>query len=85
MSNDKLKELLAAIHEEMDGADTDAETRALLKSLDEDIHELLGEGETEDGPIMDRAQLLEARFATTHPVAERFMREFIDTLVKLGL
>jgi len=85
MSNEKLKELLAAIHEEMEGADTDAETREMLKSLDEDIHELLGEGESDDSPIMERAKRLEARFATTHPVAENFMREVIDTLVKLGV
>ena len=43
MSNEKLKELLAAIQEEIEGADTDAETRSMLKSLDEDIHEILGE------------------------------------------
>jgi hypothetical protein len=85
MSNEKLKELLAAIQEEIEGADTDAETRSMLKSLDEDIHEILDEGESGDGPVMERAKLLEARFATTHPVAERFMREVIDTLVKLGL
>jgi hypothetical protein len=85
MKNERLKELLAAIHQELDGADADAETRSMLESLDEDIHEFLGEGDSEDGPIVERAKLLEARFATTHPVAERFMREVIDTLVKLGL
>ena len=37
-----------------------------------------------DGPVLEQAKMLEARFATDHPVAERFMREVIDTLVKLG-
>jgi hypothetical protein len=87
MSNSRLKELLAAIHEEMDRADADRETRAMLKTLDADIHELLGEDarESGDGPILEQAKHLEARFATTHPAAERFMREVIDTLVKMGL
>ena len=85
-SNRKLKELLAAINDEMDGADLDDETRSMLESLDADIHDLLeAEEEAGDGPIMEQAKLLEARFATTHPVAERFMREVIDALVKLGL
>ena len=47
MSNQKLKELLAAVHEELDSADVDTETRAMLKSLDADIHGVLeqnGEG-----------------------------------------
>ena len=85
MSNEKLKELLTAVHDEMEGTDADAETRSMLKSLDEDIHKVLGEGDGDESPAMERAKLLEARFATTHPVAERIMREVIDTLVKLGL
>ena len=87
MSNQKLKELLAAIHDELDSADVDAETRSLLKSLDADIHGVLEQNEegAGDGPIVEQAKLLEARFATDHPVAERFMREVIDALVKLGL
>jgi hypothetical protein len=85
MSNEKLKELLTAVHDEMEGTDADAETRSMLKSLDEDIHKVLGEGDADESPVMERAKRLEARFATTHPVAERIMREVIDTLVKLGL
>jgi hypothetical protein len=84
MSNEKLKELLTAVHDEMEGTDADAETRSMLKSLDEDIHKVLGDGDGDESPVMERAKRLEARFATTHPVAERIMREVIDTLVKLG-
>jgi hypothetical protein len=34
---------------------------------------------------MERAKLLEARFAISHPTVERFMREVIDTLAKIGV
>ena len=85
MSNEKLKELLTAVHDEMEETDADAEIRSMLKSLDEDIHKVLGDGDDSESSVMERAKRLEARFATTHPVAERTMREVIDTLVKLGL
>jgi hypothetical protein len=86
MSNDKLKSLLASIHDELENADLDAETRSMLKSLDSDIHQLLeSDDEASDRPVVEQAGQLEARFASEHPVAERFMREIIDTLVKLGV
>ena len=87
MSNDKLKSLLASIHDELENADVDAETRSMLKSLDSDIDRLLASDESEasDRPVIEQAGQLEARFASEHPVAERFMREIIDTLVKLGV
>jgi hypothetical protein len=34
---------------------------------------------------VDRAKELEAEFATKHPAAERFMREVIDALVRMGI
>jgi len=34
---------------------------------------------------LERAELLEARFAIDHPTVERFMREVIDTLAKIGV
>ena len=86
MSNEKLKSLLASIHDELENTDLDAETRSMLKSLDSDIHELLdSDDEAADRPVIEQAGQLEARFASEHPVAERFMREIIDTLVKLGV
>ena len=86
MSNDKLKSLLASIHDELDNTELDSETRSMLKSLDSDIHQLLdSDHEAADRPVIEQAGELEARFASEHPVAERFMREIIDTLVKLGV
>jgi len=87
MKNDRLKELLARVHDELEGADVDADTRSMLEALDADIHDLLErDGDiAAERPVLEQAGLLEARFATEHPVAERFMREIIDTLVKLGV
>ena len=87
MKNDRLKELLARVHDELEGADVDADTRSMLEALDSDIHDLLlRDGDVAaERPVLEQAGFLEARFATEHPVAERFMREIIDTLVKLGV
>jgi hypothetical protein len=35
--------------------------------------------------MLDRARRLEASFASSHPTAERIMREVIDALAKIGL
>ena len=35
--------------------------------------------------ILEEAIALEARFASTHPLAEKLMREFIDTLSRAGI
>ena len=88
MTNEKLKTLLASIHTELEKADVDEETRSMLTALDRDIHRALASDEDSgqgERPVIERAGMLEARFATEHPVAERFMREIIDTLVKLGV
>ena len=87
MNNDRLKDLLARLHDELEGADVDADTRSMLEALDADIHELLEEegDDPAERPVLEQAGYLRGRFATEHPVAERFMREIIDTLVKLGV
>ena len=87
MSNKKLRELLGTLHDEIQDTEVDADTRSLMRELDSDIHELLDSTTTEVNPnsVLERARLLEAEFSTSHPVAGRFMREVIDTLVKIGV
>ena len=36
-------------------------------------------------PVLERAEVLETKFAISHPAVERFMREVIDALVKIGV
>lgn len=87
MSNEKIKDLLAKLHDEIQKTDVDAGTRSLIKDLDSDIHELLdaGTAETDAKSVLDRAQMLETGFASKHPVAERFIREIVETLARMGV
>ena len=87
MNRKKVRELLAALQEEVRDSGVDAKTRESLQALDEDIHKLLeaskaGEETTFE---LERVKELEARFAANHPNAERFVRELLDTLAKLGV
>ncbi len=87
MSNEKIRELLAKLHDEVQKTEVDADTRSSLRELDSDIHDLLNSSTPEPNItfVLERAKLLEAQFAIGHPTVERFMREVIDTLVKIGV
>ena len=87
MSNSKIQALLASLHDEVRGTKIDKETLSSLRALDSDIHDLLDEAKSEPtaDSVVEQARLLEARFAVEHPTAERFVREMIDTLAKIGV
>lgn len=87
MSNQRIRELLASLHEELKKTQLDQNTREEIRSLDGDIHRLLDENDALDDPedILDRAKLLEARFANDYPTATPLLREFINTLSRLGI
>ena len=87
MSNEKVRELLAKLHDEVQKTEVDAATRSSLRKLDSDIHDLLNSpaSETKITLVLERAERLETRFAIRHPTAERFMREVIDTLTNIGV
>ena len=84
MSKDRIKELLAQLQEEMRSTDMDEELQTLISDLDNDIHNVI-ENDEDMNALIDRAKEMEAGFATRHPAAERFMREFIDALVRMGI
>jgi len=87
MSTEQIKELLAQLQEEIRNTELDDETRSLVRQLDTDIHGLLATDadQAEASSVVTRAKALEANFATDHPTAERFMREVIDVLVRMGI
>ncbi len=86
MSDKNLNELLSELNEALEKIDEiDPETRALVKDLDEDINRLLENGEEDFDSVVDRAQSIQTRFALEHPVAERFVREIIDALSRVGI
>ncbi len=87
MSNTEIRELLAKLQEEIQKTELDDETRTMVKELDSDIHGLLDtQGEqTETDSVVEKARALETNFAADHPTIERFMREVIDVLVRMGI
>ncbi len=87
MSDKKIRKLLSKLHEEVQKTEVDADTRSSLRELDADIHDLLNSSAPAPDAnfVLERAKLLESRFALNHPAIERFMREVIDTLSKMGV
>lgn len=84
MSKDRIKELLAQLQEEIRSTDMDDELQGLIGDLDNDIHGVI-ENDGDVSVLIDRAKEMEAGFATKYPAAERFMREVIDALAKMGI
>jgi hypothetical protein len=87
MTDKNLNELLNELNAALEDIDEiDADTRKLVEDLDEDINRLLESGPDEDfDNMVDRARAAETRFAVEYPVAERFLREIIDALAKVGI
>ena len=88
MVDDKLRKLLENVHAALeDTHELDEETRRLVRELDADIHRLVanGAGAEEYASAADKAKELQVRFQASHPVAERFFREIIDVLAKVGI
>jgi hypothetical protein len=84
MSKDRIKELLGQLQDEIRNTDMDDELKMLVSDLDSDIHTVM-ENDEEVNALIDRAKEVEAGFATRYPAAERFMREVIDALVRMGI
>ena len=88
MTDKNLKELLNSLHAVLEKTDeVDPETLELVRNLDEEINRLV-ESDSSEGDfdnVVDQAKSVETRFAVDHPVAERFLREIIDALSKVGI
>jgi phage terminase Nu1 subunit (DNA packaging protein) len=88
MSDQQLKDLLTRLHKELENTDkVDSETLELVRELDSEINRLVDSDSdsNEFENVMDRAKSVETRFAVDHPAAERFLREIIDALAKVGI
>jgi hypothetical protein len=88
MSEPDLKELLNRLNDALEGTErVDEETLALVRELDEEIHRLTEAGAQVDDVegVLDQAKSMETRFAVDHPVAERFLREIVDALSRVGI
>lgn len=88
MNEKNLRELLSNLHDVLEKTDeVDPETLELVRELDEEINRLVESGSSEDDfdGVVDQAKAVETRFAVDHPVAERFLREIIEALSKVGI
>jgi hypothetical protein len=88
MNENNLKELLRQLHEALEKTDSvDPDTLKQVKDLDEEVNRLLESGSEGDeyDSVVDQAKAVETRFAVDHPVAERFLREIIEALSKVGI
>jgi phosphate uptake regulator len=87
MTDNDLKQLLSQLQNELENTDSvDPDTLQLVQELDEEINRLLEADDNDEFEnVMERAQSVETRFAVDHPVAERFLREIIDALAKVGI
>jgi hypothetical protein len=88
MTSQNLKDQLNKLHDVLEKTDqVDSETRELVRDLDDEINRLLDPDSADDDydSVVDHARAVETRFAVKHPVAERFLREIIETLSKVGI
>jgi len=87
MSNKQVRELLEKLQVEIQKTDLDEDTLSMVRELDTDIDDLLDPEGTrvESDFVLEKARELETNFAAEHPTFERFMREVIDTLVRMGI
>ncbi len=78
-----LNELLAEIGQ---GENPDEELLGSAKQLQSDIDSLLNpDVDSSENTVMDDMIALEARFASNYPVAEKIVRELVNSLSRIGI
>jgi len=87
VSEDRIKQLMKELLAELEAQQAVGEdTVETARKLEGDIHDLVNpEVDTAENTVMDDAIELEARFAASHPVAERILRELINNLSRIGI
>ncbi|WP_045857433.1 DUF4404 family protein [Teredinibacter purpureus] len=81
----KLKSLAQQLIHELKQANTpDTKALELLRDLDSNLQDVV-ERTRASNEIVDLLTNLESRFAVSHPVAERTLRDLIDVLNKMGI
>ena len=84
MNKQRIRDLLGQLREEIRDTEIDDELQQMISELDDDIDGVI-ENDADISAVIDQAKALEARFATSYPSAERFVREVIDLLVRMGI
>ena len=86
MSDEDIRRTLTQLHQELENADhVEPGLKSLLVDVDRDIHKLLGTSGHPPEGLRERVEDLVAQFAASHPQADRFLRELVDSLGKIGI
>ena len=87
MSEQRIKELINELIKELESTDGVAEEAvSVARQLEGKIDDLVNpEVDTSENTILDDSIALEASFAASHPVAEKLIRELINTLSRIGI
>ena len=89
MNNETLREQLEQLHSELSQTETvDARQRELLKTLEDDIQELLGREQNQPDHYRGLGERLSeavAQLEASHPQVTLLMRRAIDSLAYLGI
>lgn len=87
MNEEKVKQLLKELLEEINqGENTDEELLGSAQRLQTDVDSLLNpDVDSSDNTVMDDMIALEAQFATNYPVAEKILRELVNSLSRIGI
>ena len=87
MSEQRIRELMGELISELQQTEgVTSETLADARKLESDVNDLVNpEVDTSENTVLDDAIALEATFAASHPVAEKIIREFINSLSRLGI
>ena len=87
MSEQRIRELIGELLAELETTDgVDPDTLSGARKLASDIDDLVNpDVDTEDYTVLDDAIALEASFATEYPLAEKILRELINTLSRIGI
>tara|TARA_B110000858_G_scaffold77483_1_gene89766 strand:- start:4554 stop:4817 length:264 start_codon:yes stop_codon:yes gene_type:complete len=87
MNEEKVKQLLEELLKEIrQGDNPDEELLESAQRLQSDIDSLLNpDVDSSDNTVMDDMIALEAQFASSYPVAEKIIRELVNSLSRIGI
>ena len=87
MSEQRIKELLEELRGELQRTDgVDGALVASVRTLESNIGDLVDPAvDSDENTVLDDAIALEAVFAASHPVAEKIIRELINSLSRIGI
>ncbi|MEQ8406801.1 MAG: DUF4404 family protein [Gammaproteobacteria bacterium] len=87
MSSEKVRHLVKQLVSELESTEgVDQETLRSAQQLAGQVDDLVDpEVDTTENTVMDDAIALEARFAASYPMAEKILRELVNSLSRIGI